>query len=69
VHAVRFISRVCYSTVWLGMAGFALLTKYTAPLFVPPVAAAVVLCKSLLGGRSATSPNIDWRRWPSRPSL
>jgi hypothetical protein len=58
------------STVWLGIAaGFALLTKFTTPLFFPPVAAAVVLCKLLLGGRSATPPNIDWRAWFGKASM
>lgn len=52
------------ATVWLGIAaGFAFLSKFTILLFFPAVAAALVLCKLLLGERSEPPPAIERRAW------
>lgn len=58
------------STVWLGIAaGLALLSKFTILLFFPAVAAALVLCKLLLGGRSEPQPKVDQRAWIGKASI
>jgi len=55
------------SSVWLGIAaGFAVLSKFTILLFFPLVAAALVLCKSLLDKRREPGPEIDQQAWVKR---
>jgi hypothetical protein len=58
------------STILLGIAaGFALLSKFTILLFFPAVAAALLLCKLLLNGRSEPLAKIDWRAWFGKASI
>jgi hypothetical protein len=58
------------STILLGIAaGFALLSKFTILLFFPAVAAALVLCKLLLGGHDEPHAKIEWSAWLGKASI